>query len=679
VYCDNNKIDHHTLNPSQRQAVEHGSGALLIYAGAGSGKTRVLTHKIARLIKEQKAKPDEILAVTFTNKAAKEMKERINSYLGHNLAPEFVSTFHSACARILRRHAQLLDFTRDFSIYDRSESMSALKRCYKKLNVDPKLIEPKALMAKIDRAKNNYQFSDHFRESADSSSFYSEEANLMADLYDAYQQELQSSNALDFGDLLSHVVTLFKLEKSVLEYYQKRFSHILVDEYQDTNRIQYMLIRMLAAIHGNLCVVGDDDQSVYSFRGANIENISSFKRDFPDHDIIVLNINYRSSKSILAAANAVIENNRSRHKKELTTDNQDGRPVVRYEAEDETSEAEFVVRQIKDLASRQVPLSEVAIFYRTNAQSRALEESFYAAGIPHVIYGGQRFYDRKEIKDILAYCRLALNNKDNEAFIRIINSPTRGLGKTSLDKIRMHAEANDLSYFAAALETPSGLSARATKSLSEFTNLVLEISKHAPKEQASSDGELTAADTLSKDNFSNDVEYSLQELLQFVAKESGYLEQLEKADSEESQSRIENIFELYSVADDFSRRSAEEGQHPLLSAFLERTSLNSNLDESDESTSVSLMTLHLAKGLEFDAVFLVGLEEGLLPHARSLDELSALEEERRLCYVGITRARKELFLSYANTRRSAGMGYWGSGGVSRFLLEIPEELLEVRY
>lgn len=659
----NLNLNHNNLNNSQRQAVEHGSGALLVYAGAGSGKTRVLTHRITRLIKDGEATPDRIFAVTFTNKAAKEMKERINSLLGATKAPEYVSTFHSACARILRRHAPLLNFTRDFTIYDRSEALSVMKKVYKKLKVDPKEIEPRALLNKIDRAKNNYLFSDHFRKIGDNESYMLDEANVMADLYDGYQQELQACNAMDFGDLICHVVTLFKLEPKVLNYYKARFTHILVDEYQDTNRIQYILISMLAKEHGNICVVGDDDQSVYSFRGANTENINSFKRDFPDHTTIVLDINYRSTASILAAANAVIENNQSRHKKSLKTKNPAGNQVMLFSANDELDEAGFVSRKIKQLQREGISLSEIAIFYRTNAQSRALEETFYAENIPHIIYGGQRFYDRKEVKDILGYCKLAINTSDNEAFNRTINSPTRGIGKTSVEKMRALAESNEQSLFKTVSAGVTGLSAKAKKSLEDFVSLITEIqSKSIRKEQATTE---------------QSVQLDLRELLQMIVEKTAYFKSLEKLDSEEAQSRIENILELFSVAEDFTRRCKEEGKEATLSDFLERTALNSGLDESEFGESVSLMTLHLAKGLEYDAVFLVGLEEGLLPHSRSLDEKSALEEERRLCYVGITRARKELFLSHAHTRSGFGMGYWGGGGISRFLLEIPEELVEM--
>ncbi len=634
------------LNPSQLKAVTHEDGAMLVFAGAGSGKTRVLTRRICNLIDSKLAYPENIFAVTFTNKAASEMKERVFTMLGRS--PRYVSTFHSACAKILRENARLIGFRPDFTIYDQKESLATIKRIFKNLRINSKEITPSEVQKKIDKAKNNYLFADHFREA---DTFYNQEQNfIIADIYQAYQEELQVCNAMDFGDLICHVVSLFILEKDTLNRYKNRFKYVLVDEYQDTNIVQYKLLNLLTKDSKNLFVVGDDDQSIYSFRGANIGNIDSFKRDYPQHQVCILDMNYRSTKNILDAANAVIANNDAREIKSLKTEKDKGLPVYLKPAECEVSEARFIAQTIKD---KNISLNEVAIFYRTNAQSRALEEELYHQSIPHKIFGGQRFYDRKEIKNIIAYCRLALNNDDNESFIRVINVPTRGFGKTSLNHLLNKAKNEKTSLFQAALTKVDGLGTRADKSLNSFIEQIKRYSLLASKV--------------------NNKELELAEFLQNIIEDSGYLNSLRE--NTEDIDRVENVLELLSVASSFSLQNDEE-EAQILVAFLERASLNSALDQDSNQEHVSLMTLHLAKGLEYEMVFLCGLEEGILPHSRSLEDIESLEEERRLCYVGITRAKQNLYLSYARNRSNTSYGTWNFGICSRFLGEIPEEYME---
>jgi DNA helicase-2/ATP-dependent DNA helicase PcrA len=681
------------LNPEQYEAVVHHEGPLLVFAGAGSGKTRVLTRRIAHLIREHRVYPDEILAVTFTNKAAKEMKERVFSLLGREALPVWVSTFHASCARILRQQAKLLDFTENFAIYDTSDSLSVLKRVFAKKNVDHKLIDPRSMLGKIDRAKNDYLFPDSFRENR----FLSEaQGALMAEIYEAYQQELHQANAMDFGDLLCNVVTLFKLEPKVLEGYQQKFRFQLIDEYQDTNKVQYELIRMLSARSKNLCVVGDDDQSIYAFRGATVQNILSFKKDFPEAKVVTLDRNYRSTQSILTAANCVISRNQNREKKTMRTDNPKGDPVFLFHGFDERDEAEFVVREIASLLSRGRKLSDIAIFYRTNAQSRAVEELLCENGIPYQIFGGHRFYDRKEIKDILAYLRLLLNPSDNEAFARIVNVPARGLGATSIGGLMAYANSEKLPLYPAlrkALDSEIKipfLSNANRKKFENFTILIEELSL-----------ELSAVnDQLSgirDDVLASERVRALSRLLQAIATKSGYLAELKAEDTPEADSRIENIFELFEVAGEYVRKTLESNEVPTPFGFLERASLASDLDsentkevddagreqkmkgERKAQNAVSMMTLHLAKGLEFPVVFLLGVEEGVLPHSRSLDDRQALEEERRLCYVGFTRAMERLFLTRAKYRQTFGRNNYYSGLVSRFVDDLESSLLEERW
>ena len=666
------------LNPQQYKAARHTNGPLLIFAGAGSGKTRVLTRRIAHLLLEESVHPKEILAVTFTNKAAREMKERIGRLFPQDRVSLWVSTFHSCCVRILRQHGSCLGYTSNFAIYDRDNSLSVIKRVSKRLNIDPKVMPPQGALAQIDRAKNSYQDPDTFREQMLTHDSWNE---YIVDIYTAYQEELLEANAMDFGDLLCNTVSLFKLETDLLNMYQRKLRHIMVDEYQDTNYVQYLLIKMLADHHKNLCVVGDDDQSIYAFRGATIENILNFQKDYPDAEIVTLDVNYRSTKNILEAANAVIARNKNRQEKAMRTDNPHGGPIVCYRAHDERDEAQFVSREIVALRSSAIPAREIAIFYRTNAQSRAIEEALCELGLPYDIYGGLRFYDRKEVKDILAYFRLLLNPKDNESFLRVVNTPNRGLGSGAVGSIIAYAEKNRSSLLEAMRNgIESGeLSGAAAKKGLVFINLIDELSEAAHTAEQLLEGAHGNAGV-------GDSVDAIANLLKIIAEKSGYLQRLKKQNTEEAQSRIENIFELCNVALEFTRNSFEQQDSVSLNEFLDRTSLVSDLDQENTKKSdgtlsegaISLMTLHLAKGLEFEAAFLVGMEDGLLPHIRSLDSRAAIEEERRLCYVGITRAKSRLYISRAMQRDSFGRSTWYSGVPSRFLGDIPPELVEER-
>ncbi|MCB0325778.1 MAG: UvrD-helicase domain-containing protein [Bdellovibrionales bacterium] len=681
------------LNEAQKRAVLHTEGPLLIFAGAGSGKTRVLTRRIAHLLLERHAASYGIFAVTFTNKAAREMKERVQTLLPAAAPDIWVSTFHSSCSRILRAHADLLGYTSRFAIYDTSDSLSVLKKIFKRLDIDPRAVEPRAILSRIDRAKNDFRFPDSFEGTgsyggnSSFGAFY--DGDNFADLYRAYQKELLQANAMDFGDLLCNVVTLFKLEPKLLARYQTRFSHLLVDEYQDTNHVQYLLIQQLAGAHRNLCVVGDDDQSIYAFRGATIQNILNFREDFPDAETVTLDLNYRSTETILSAANSLIARNRKRQPKQMRPVLDRGEPIIHYGAQDERDEARFIGEEIAALLRQDIAFNEIAVLYRTNAQSRALEEKFGALGIPYKIFGGFRFYDRKEIKDIVCYFRLLLNESDNEAFLRVINTPARGLGTTSVQALIEYAhsrETNLLSALTTALaENAPFLTAAARKKFSTFVQLIQKLRTEADRTQA-----LLAEcspERFVQGQLPKDARESLARLLNNIAEHSGYLDALRKQDTLEAQERIENILELSNVGLDFVESSLADGITPSLQGFLDRAGLASDLDQntaaaSDESgpaaerECVSLMTLHLAKGLEFRVVFLPGLEEGLLPHSRSLQDRADIEEERRLCYVGMTRAKERLYLSHAFHRHTFGGPHWNGGQPSRFLGEIPLELLQ---
>ncbi len=675
------------LDPQQRIAVEHGEGPLLVFAGAGSGKTRVLTRRIAKLILEHGVHPARILAVTFTNKAAEEMKSRVLRLLAdtpsilpahlQNVGPLWVATFHSICTRILRAHAPALDYSHNFVIYDSSDSLSAMKRVYKKVGVDPKIIDPKMVLSRIDRAKNDYKFPEDLRRELSISPLMAES---ISELYIAYQEELKSSQAMDFGDLLCNVITLFKLEKEILGQYQEQFLHFLVDEYQDTNRVQYLFVQMLTEKNKNLCVVGDDDQSIYAFRGATIKNILTFQKDYPNAQVVTLAHNYRSTKNILRAASAVISKNKNRQKKELKTNNPTGEPIVAYRGYDEIEEAHFVVQTILTFLRKNTSPSQIAIFYRTNAQSRVIEEYLVENNIPYEIYGSHKFYERKEIKDILAYYRLLLNPCDNESLLRIINTPVRGLGPKAISGLVAYAGEKKLSLFesikVALAENAPFLSTAYKSKFASFVQLI---------ESLQAKGRAVMVLLEDKDLFIEAKITAMTSFIEQIGVDSRYIPLLQAEDTSEAEGRIENIYELCSVGAEFVRRSVGEDLIPSLRDFLDRVSLTSALDREGEISAekrmqgtISLMTLHLAKGLEFEIVFLVGLEEGLLPHVRSLTDASETEEERRLCYVGMTRAKSRLYLTRVTSRQHYGPGSWYTGRPSRFINDIPPSIVDDR-
>jgi DNA helicase-2/ATP-dependent DNA helicase PcrA len=635
------------LNPAQEAAVAHPSGPLLVLAGAGSGKTRVLTHRIARLIKDGVARPWEILAVTFTNKAAQELKERLKVLLepedDRAFARMWVGTFHSVCARILRSDVERLGgpYRRNFVIYDDSEQLAVVKEVVNRLGIDDKAFPPRQVLSAISRAKNAGQTVAMYQEAARGHTF-----RQYAALYEAYQKELERQNALDFDDLLSLTVRLLQECPEVLASYQRRFRHVLIDEYQDTNHTQYELVRLLAEGSGNLTVVGDADQSIYSFRGADFRNILEFQRHFPDATVITLAENYRSTGRILAAANAVIENNTERYPKELFTSKGEGEKITLYEAPDDRAEARWVVEALRGLTDYE--RSQIALLYRTNAQSRSIEDELMRWGIPYRLIGGMRFYDRKEIKDTLAYLRLVFNPSDDAAFTRIVNLPRRGIGATSLDRLETAARERGRSLLetAQAGDAP-GLSPRILKVLAEFARWLMGLHE-------------------------GEGDRSVPDLLDEVLESSGLLSDLRRDETPEGRARLENVSELVNVA----RQFAETSDDPSLGAFLTQMALVSDLDQAEDASGVvTLMTLHSAKGLEFPVVFMVGLEEGLFPHRRTFDHPHELEEERRLCYVGITRAQERLFLSHARYRMVFGQSQWAEP--SRFLQEIPPEVLAI--
>jgi len=629
-----------SLNPSQLDAVKRTEGPLLILAGAGSGKTRVLTHRIAHILDEGLAGPDEILAITFTNKAASEMKERVALLVGPDSRKMWVSTFHAFCARILRVHAEKLGYKREFTIYDGGDQVRLVKRCIIELGKDPKRFSPRSFQSQISDAKNKLQSADDYLRATEGYM-----AENVAEVYDLYQQKLYENNAMDFDDLIMQTVALLELFPEVRERYQKRFKYIHVDEYQDTNHAQYRLVTVLAEAHHNLCVVGDDDQSVYSWRGADIRNILDFERDYPEAMVVRLEQNYRSTQTILNAANAVVSNNASRKAKALWTDGDEGDGIRVFTASDEYSEARFVVSEIENLSDSGERLSDISVFYRTNAQSRALEDVLVREGVPYQIVGGVRFYERAEIKDAMAYLSVIANPADDVSLERIMNVPKRGLGATSVGKLQDHARRNEASLYDALLEADeAGVSGKAKKACVEVRDL-FEGWRVASRE------------------------ISPTEMISAVLDESGYRSELEAEKTVEAEARIENLVELINAAREYERVEPE----PTLEGFLQEQALYSAHDSLDPESggSLTLMTLHNAKGLEFPHVFIVGMEEGTFPHARSLDEQN-LEEERRLFYVGVTRAMKTLTLANAKLRSS-----WGGDREyqmpSRFLSEIPDE------
>jgi DNA helicase-2/ATP-dependent DNA helicase PcrA len=630
------------LNEPQRQAVLHEEGPLLVLAGAGSGKTRVLTHRIANLIRTGKARPGEILAITFTNKAAQEMRERVEMLVGPRTRAMWVMTFHSACARLMRAEADKLGYTRTFTIYDESDSLRLVKRVADELEIDTKRYAPRGLKRQMSDAKNIGLDAAAYREQV--SSFFEQTA---ADMYELYEKRIHAMNAMDFDDLLLRSVNLFELFPDVRKRYANQFRFILVDEYQDTNRTQYRFLELLADEHRNLMVVGDEDQSVYGFRGADIRNILDFQKDFPDAEVIRLEQNYRSTQPILSVANAVIQNNRQRLGKKLWTDADKGDlPVIR-ELEDEHAEARYVAGEVERLADEGMSRDEIAVFYRTNAQSRVLEDTLVRYGVSYQVIGGTKFYDRAEIKDALAYLIFLTNPSDAVAFGRVVNSPKRGIGDTTQARILSHANTVGEVVWEIALrpEIVPGLGTAAIKAVSRFMSIMERL-----QERVDSAG--------------------VAELLEEVLQETGYLDALRAERTIEAEGRIENLEELVSVAREYEA-TAEE---PSLEEFLQQVALFSEQDnlKSDEGI-VTLMTIHNAKGLEFPVVFLIGMEDGVFPHMRSI-EAGDVEEERRLAYVGITRAKQKLYLTYARRRSLYGGSEWNLP--SRFLDEIPADLAE---
>jgi DNA helicase-2/ATP-dependent DNA helicase PcrA len=631
------------LNQPQREAVLHGEGPLLILAGAGSGKTRVLTHRIAHLVGSGAARPGEILAITFTNKAAGEMRERVEALVGGRARAMWVMTFHSACARMLRADAQKLGYTRGFTIYDEQDSLRLVKACIEELDVDPKRFAPRGIRRQVSDAKNALLDAEAYRIKV--SSFFEQTA---ADVYEVYERRLHAANAMDFDDLLFRCVNLFELFPEARDRYRRAFRHVLVDEYQDTNRAQYRWLQLLCEEHRNLAVVGDDDQSIYAFRGADIRNILEFERDFPDAHVVKLEQNYRSTETILDAANAVIANNRSRKAKSLWSELGRGDPVHVRELEDEHAEARFVVSEIERLVDEGGSRDEMAVFYRTNAQSRVLEDMLVRYGVSYQVIGGTRFYERAEIKDALAYLTLLVNPADTVAFGRIVNSPRRGIGDTSQGRILGYANTlgEPVWDVAAAPESVPGLAAPAVKAVGRFMSVMERLRERA--EAGAGVGDL------------------LQEMLQ----ETGYADALRAERTIEAQGRLENLEELVGVGREYDS-AADEGS---VEEFLQQVALFSEQDSlKDEQGLLTLMTLHNAKGLEFGTVFIIGLEDGVFPHMRAI-EAGDLEEERRLCYVGITRAKRELHLTYARSRSLFGARDWNMR--SRFVDEIPLELTD---
>tara|TARA_E500000331_G_scaffold294581_1_gene292395 strand:+ start:1321 stop:3600 length:2280 start_codon:yes stop_codon:yes gene_type:complete len=629
------------LNPAQNEAVTHGNGPLLVVAGAGSGKTRVLTSRIAHLINEKGISPFEILAITFTNKAAEEMRHRVVELVGSVAHKMWVSTFHSACVRILRQSSDEIGFSPNFTIYDQGDAARLMGHVIKDLNFDLKRFPPRALLSKISSLKNEGINPNDYLDSTENP--YDQK---VSEIFVEYQLRLKRASAMDFDDLLLNTVIIFRKNKLILEQWQNRFKHVLVDEYQDTNLIQNELVSLLAADHRNICVVGDSDQSIYQFRGADVRNILNFEKVFPDATVIVLDQNYRSTQTILDAANEVISRNSGRQPKDLWTEEGNGESIVMYQASNEDDEAKWVAEKIISYKrAGYSELSDVAIFYRTNAQSRAIEEQLNRLGMAYRVVGGTRFYDRREVRDALAYLRLAVNPLDEVALRRVLNVPKRGVGDTSLGKIEDWADKNQVDFFPALSEaSKAGVSGKALKGIESFLNLL---------EESQSRLDLGPAD-----------------IIEFSLEKSGYISALEEERTIEAEGRLENLSELVGAASEFSD----------ISEFLERVGLVADTDEIPNEGSdfgdgeVLLMTLHAAKGLEFPVVFLLGMEEGIFPHVRALGDPDQMEEERRLAYVGITRARKILHLCNAWSRMLHGQTQYNPP--SRFLDDIPEELIQ---
>ncbi|WP_086429190.1 DNA helicase PcrA [Staphylococcus cornubiensis] len=634
------------MNKEQSEAVRTTEGPLLIMAGAGSGKTRVLTHRIAYLLDEKDVSPYNILAITFTNKAAKEMKERVQALVGEEAEVIWMSTFHSMCVRILRRDADRIGIERNFTIIDPTDQKSVLKDVLKRENIDPKKYEPRMFIGEISQLKN--ELMTPAKAEAEANDYFS---RMVATVYKGYQQQLIRNQALDFDDLIMTTIQLFERVPEVLDYYQNKFQYIHVDEYQDTNTAQYTLVNLLAQKFKNLCVVGDSDQSIYGWRGANIHNILSFENDYPNARTIFLEQNYRSTKTILQAANEVIRHNTERKPKGLWTANQQGEKIHYYEAMSERDETEYVVREIFKQQKKGKRYKDIAVLYRTNAQSRVLEETFLKSNIPYVMVGGQKFYDRKEIKDLLSYLRLIANSADDISLQRIINVPKRGIGPSSVEKIANYAADHELTMFDALAEVDFiGLSKKVSQAAAEFYQLM--------------------------SNLMQEQEFlEISEIVEEVLEKSGYREMLQRDQSLESRSRLENIDEFMSVPVDYEKNTPLEEQS--LINFLTDLSLVADVDEANLEDGVTLMTMHSAKGLEFPIVFIIGMEESIFPHIRAIksDNDHEMEEERRISYVAITRAEEELYLSHATSRTLFGRPQ--SNARSRFLNEIPEALLDL--
>ena len=631
------------LNNKQKEAVENTEGPVLVIAGAGSGKTKVLTHKIAFLIQEKQVKPWNILAITFTNKAANEMKQRVENLLSDSSNDIWMGTFHSICVRILRRYIDRIGFDSSFIIFDTSDQRTLVKDCLKELKVDDKLFTDRAVLSEISNAKNemlepraySVKYANDFRK------------ETIGKVYELYQKRLRENNAIDFDDIINYTIKILTENQDVLEYYTEKFKYVLVDEYQDTNKAQFMLISILASKYGNITVVGDNDQGIYSFRGADISNILNFERDFPGTKIIKLEQNYRCTGNILKAANAVIKHNETKYDKKLWTENNEGNIPCIYSGDDEYDEASYIINQIRFLKTEEYfKFSDFAVLYRMNSQSRAIEDILRREDIPYKIIGGLKFYERKEIKDIIAYLRLIFNPSDNMSLKRIINEPKRGIGKTSLDNIaKISEETGDSMYDIIKNAEKYGLN-RVYLNSREFIEAIEELRSK-------------------KDNM------LISDLIKETLKKTGYTKALELENTVEAETRIQNLDEFLTVAIEFEEESADN----TLAEFLEGITLSSDVDNlEDEEESVTLMTLHSAKGLEFPVVFLVGMEEGIFPGYKSIGEPKELEEERRLFYVGITRAKQYLYLTCAKRRTIFGSTSYNS--ISRFVKEIPSELLD---
>ena len=631
------------LNPQQREAVEHTEGPLLILAGAGSGKTKVITHRISHLIKKGHAFPENILALTFTNKAADEMRNRVEKIISLNslnrVSGCWISTFHSACVRILRRDIDKLGFGRDFVIYDANDSLSLLKGCMKELNISDDLYPPKSIVGKISNLKN--ELIERIQNPEDKTQ------EIIGSIYALYQKRLKENNALDFDDLLMKAVLLFENVPDVLKNYKERFKYLMVDEYQDTNHAQYRLVQILSSGHRNICVVGDDDQCIYQWRGATIRNIMEFERDYPDVKVVKLEENYRSTQNILDAAWAVVSRNLYRKEKKLWTKKSGGGKIFYHRASSEIDEADFITSKIKELCREsRISYSDVAVFYRTNAQSRVLEDSLRREGIPYKIYGGLKFFERKEVKDILCYLKIVINPNDSISLKRIINVPVRGIGNATVDKIEQYAKSKRVNLIEAIkiAVRSSEFGVRSSK-LEAFYNILKKLEAFVTTE-------------------------SVSEVIKKTLEISGYLEALKNEKTDEAEDRIENLKELITAAEEYEERTADKS----IAGFLDQAALVSDADTiSDTSGSVSLMTLHISKGLEFPAVFIAGMEGRIFPHIKSIDSEKEMEEERRLCYVGITRAKERLFLTNAESRRIYGQEM--SNPPSEFIEDIPGELI----